>query len=136
MGHRAQIVSSWLNALDDLATRCEASPAHDQQACWNAFAGLILSAPLDLGGYGIDARSIGSMATMVELGALESACLAALGPQVGYIASRGPGGTCLATVVLPGGSDEMTGTGSSLALALMGSTLVAIADACRDARLG
>lgn len=51
--------------------------------------------------------------------AYESAALALLGPEWGYMMSRGSGGVCLATVIAPGGDEDTTAQGATPALALM-----------------
>lgn len=58
----------------------------------------------------------------------ESAALALLGSEWGYMLSRGPAGACLATIMAPGGGEDTTVQGATPALALMAAlaaTLVA-----------
>lgn len=56
---------------------------------------------------------------MLACGAAESAVLAILGEDVNCMVSRGSAGTCLATLVLPDGSEEVICEGATLALALL-----------------
>ncbi|WP_395329002.1 hypothetical protein WBP06_14210 [Novosphingobium sp. BL-8H] len=56
---------------------------------------------------------------MLACGAAESAVLTILGPDVNCMVSRGSAGTCLATLVLPDGSEEVICEGATLALALL-----------------
>ena len=63
---------------------------------------------------------------MLESGAYESAVLALIGPETAFMLSRGGSGSCLATVVLPDGSEEMIAEGSTLALALLAGHVSAL----------
>lgn len=56
---------------------------------------------------------------MLACGAAESAVLAILHPDMSFMLSRGAGGSCLATVVVEDGSEEMISEGSTIALALL-----------------
>lgn len=67
-----------------------------------------------------------AIAAMLQAGAAESAVMALLAPEVGYILSRGGNGVCLASLVLPDGSEEVTAEGSTLALALLAGLVSAV----------
>ncbi|MDG2005160.1 MAG: hypothetical protein P8J20_17695 [Novosphingobium sp.] len=56
---------------------------------------------------------------MLGLGAYESAVLALVGGDTAFMISRGANGNCLASAVLPDGSEELVAEGSTLALALL-----------------
>ncbi len=58
---------------------------------------------------------------MIAAGAFESAALAVIGGEATWIVSKGGEGRCLASVVLPGMSEEVTSEGASPALALLGA---------------
>ncbi|MDF2639244.1 MAG: hypothetical protein K0R64_2228 [Novosphingobium lindaniclasticum] len=64
----------------------------------------------DLNSSGIEA--------MLACGAAESAVLALIGPDDTFMLSRGVNGTCLATLVMPDGSEEMI-EAATLSLALL-----------------
>ena len=68
--------------------------------------------------------------SLLLVGAAESAALALVGRGVGYMLSRGTNGSHLATVVLPGQTQEYTATGGTVALALLAAqTAALLADA-------
>lgn len=66
-------------------------------------------------------RSPDLVKVMIAAGAFESAALAVIGDQATWIISRGGEGRCLASVLLPGMAEEVTGEGVSPALALLGA---------------
>ncbi|HKT84593.1 MAG TPA: hypothetical protein VJQ77_00755 [Novosphingobium sp.] len=57
--------------------------------------------------------------TMLSCGAAESAVLTILDPDMAFMLSRGVGGSCLATVVVEDGSEEIISEGATVALALL-----------------
>jgi hypothetical protein len=76
---------------------------------------------------------------MLAADAAESAALALTGGETGFMLSRGAGGTCLATIALPGGEEDVTAEGATVALALLAarlSALLAEATGRRDAQGG
>lgn len=56
---------------------------------------------------------------MLASGAPVSAVLAMIGGETHFLLSRGAGGACLATMVLPDGSEEVICEGATLSLALL-----------------
>ncbi len=60
-------------------------------------------------------------------GVCDSAALALLGSGCGYMISRGAAGEHIATVLLSGQAEEQTGSGDSLALALVAAIATALA---------
>ena len=56
---------------------------------------------------------------MLACGATESAVLALIGPNDTFMLSRGLNGTCLATLVMADGSEEMICEAATLSLALL-----------------
>lgn len=60
---------------------------------------------------------------MLALGAYESAVFFLIGSDTAFMLSRGANGNCLASAVLPDGSEEVTAEGSTLALALLAAFL-------------
>ena len=67
------------------------------------------------------ARAREMIEVMIAAGAYESAALSVIGDQATWIVSKGGEGRCLASVVLPGMSEEATSEGASPALALLGA---------------
>jgi len=56
---------------------------------------------------------------MLGCGAGESAVLELIGPHAPFLVSRGGSGTCLATLILPDGTEEVMAEGATLALSLL-----------------
>lgn len=67
-----------------------------------------------------------ALEAMLSCGAFESAVLAIMGGESAFMLSRGGSGSCLASVVLPDGSEETIAEGSTLALALLAAHLSAL----------
>ena len=59
-------------------------------------------------------------------GAGASAVLAFVGPDCGYLISRGAAGQHLVSIILPGAAEETSASGDSLALALIGAIALAL----------
>ena len=56
----------------------------------------------------------------------DSAAMALLGRDTGFILSRGGNGVCLATIATGGGSEDVTAEGATTALALLAAQVAAI----------
>ena len=118
--------------LRDLLHDCVASAACEEAdriaeaarlLCGAWRAGHVLPAP-DAGAE--------TIAALAKQGAGESAVLRLIGGEASFMLSRGGNGSCLATVVLPDGSEEMIAQGATLALALLAAHLSSLlADAER-----
>ena len=67
-----------------------------------------------------------ALEAMVAAGAYETAALALLGSETGFMLSRGVKGSSLATVVLSGRDEEMTVEGTTAALALLAALAMAL----------
>jgi len=103
--------------LRDLLHDCVASAAAEQADR--------LAEACELLACGHDAARID---VMLRAGAYESAALAVIGEGAGYMLSRGPSGSALASVILPGSEDEATAEASTPALALIAAHVAAILD--------
>lgn len=79
-------------------------------------AGLLLRGAALIGGACPD---LGALEMMLSCGAAESAVLTILDPGMAFMLSRGAGGSCLATVVVEDGSEEIISEGATVALALL-----------------
>lgn len=64
---------------------------------------------------------------MIRIGAFESAAITLLGPETGYLLSRGPNGIHLASVFLPGRDEEVTVEAPTAALALVAALALSLA---------
>jgi hypothetical protein len=58
---------------------------------------------------------------MIAAQAFESAALAVIGPQAAWMVSKGSENGCLASILLPGMTEEVTRKGATPALALIGA---------------
>ncbi|QDK34632.1 hypothetical protein [Sphingomonas sp. IC081] len=105
----------WTARLRDFLHDCAGSaPAEEHDRIREAV--LLLHDPDGLVGHAFEPAAI---AAMLACGAGESAVLAILGPDLNCMISRGSAGSCLATLVLADGSEEVICEGSTLALALL-----------------
>lgn len=66
-------------------------------------------------------RSLDMVEVMIAAGAFESAALVVIGDDANWMVSKGGEGRCLASLILPGMSEEVTSEGASPALALLGA---------------
>jgi hypothetical protein len=66
-------------------------------------------------------RKYDMIKVMIAAGAFESAALTVIGSEATWLVSKGGDGTCLASVLLPGMTEEVTCQGASPALALLGA---------------
>lgn len=105
----------WTARLRDFLHDCAGSaPVEEHDRIREAV--LLLHAPDGDAGSTFDPATIEAM---LACGASESAVLVILGSDVNCMVSRGSAGTCLATLVLPDGSEEVICEGATLALALL-----------------
>lgn len=89
----------------------------------------VREAVLELGGSGVEATGpidVAAIHTMLDCGAVTSAVLEIMGPDVCFMLSRGSQNTCLASVVQRDGSDEALAEGATLALALLTAHVSAV----------
>lgn len=116
----------WKARASDLAALCAASaPCEEAERLDEAMA--LLAQPRLPEGLAVAhaAGEPGLAATIAAGGAL-SAAVALLGERAGYLISRGPGGVCMATVVLDGSGREESAEGTTPALAVLGAHLGAL----------
>ena len=66
-------------------------------------------------------RSLDMVEVMIAAGAFETAALAVIGDHATWMLSKGGEGRCLASLILPGMSEEVTSEGATPALALLGA---------------
>jgi hypothetical protein len=109
----------WKWQLDELLCNCAAASGRDSaELLREAFA--LLSAPPSsiqpLIGRLPDSRHFEAL---LALGAFESAALALLGDAVGYMLSSSANGASLASIILPGMTQDISAEGANGALALL-----------------
>lgn len=105
----------WIARLRDFLHDCAGSAAAEEHDRIRE-AILLLHDADGQNGWSFDPATIEAM---LACGAGESAVLAVLGPDINCMVSRGNGGSCLATLVLPDGSEEVISEGATIALALL-----------------
>jgi hypothetical protein len=124
----------WRARLSDLLHDCAASAPAEQVDRIREAQHLLLNGPAGA------VRSPGAISdrrtveTLLAAGAHESAVMMLIGADTAFMLSRGANGTCLASAVLPDGSEEVVAEGSTLALALLAaylSSLIADGDPVR-----
>jgi len=114
---------TWKADLRDLLHDCvDSAPAEQADRIREAQSLLRQGAEL----MGLPSRGLPDIKVteaMLSLEAHESAVLAIMGGESAFMLSRGPNGNCLASVVLPDGSEEMVAQASTVALALLAAYL-------------
>lgn len=123
----------WTARLRDFVMECVDSPACDEAARIREAALLLQGgAAAGVGITGIDPVTVEAM---LACGAAESAVLSMLSPDAVFMLSRGQGNSCLATVIVGEGGDEVISEGTTLALSLLaayGAALLSGLDARND----
>ena len=126
----SQAHAVWHGRMEDFLYDCAASAAIEEADRIREACRLLAQPPAAIAPQGeqLVARPVpaDAIAAMLEAGAAESAVMALLAPEVGYMLSRGGNGVCLASVVLPDGTEEVTAEGSTLALALLAGLVSAV----------
>ena len=117
--------ADWHAELRSFVVVCDASRAEDQadriREAWELCCGLAdsVASPIRL-------PSADRLEALLAVGAFENAVLALLGPQTGYLLSRGGGGLALASVILPDSDNDQTASGETPALALLSALALAL----------
>jgi len=119
---------AWRQRLADLALACAGSYAADEGACLREMAALLTSAP-EGHARGLARPDPAALEALIAAGAGASAALAMLdGGEAGYLLSSGGNGQHMASVILLGNAEELTASGDTAALALVGALAMALAD--------
>lgn len=113
----------------ELALACAGSFAGDEAARIRDLCGLLSVVPDLARMAGFPPPDFARVETLISAGAPESAVLALFGGEAGYLLSRGGSGQHLASVALPGATDDVTASGDTLALALIGALALALSEA-------
>ena len=116
----------WAQRLGEIALEASAAFACDEVMHLRALHALINADSLGCTMAGLTVCDSAVIEGLVMAGACDSAALALLGSSCGYMISRGSAGEFMATVVLPGCAAEQTGSGDSLALALVSAIALAL----------
>ncbi len=118
-----------LRALCDGAAEAEPGEADD---CLREAYALLAVAPRGLGSWLPVLPHQRAFDALLAAGGGESAALALLPDEAGYLLSRGASGANLASVVLPGRIEDISSQGASAALALVSARAGALSSAGGD----
>lgn len=113
--------------LVDIALACCAATVEQERSLLVRTHTAIAGLPCELlGGFLSGFPNSEEFTGLIRAGAHESAALRLLGWNLGYMVSRSPDGTCLATVCAPG-VDELAISAETLTLGLVAGLLTAVA---------
>ncbi|MFC3175341.1 hypothetical protein ACFOD9_13860 [Novosphingobium bradum] len=119
----------WRRRLGELALACAGSFAAEEAQRLHELRRLLAEAPVPALLRGLAVPSEERLDQLIAADAAQSAALAMLGPDCGYLLSRGAGGQHLASVILPGATEEASASGDSFALALVSALGLALIEA-------
>ena len=122
-------VAGWRRQLGELALACAGSFPSEEAQRLRDMHRLLAKAPTSAVLRGAVVPDAERLEQLIAAEASSAAALALLGSQCGYLLSRGAGGQHLASVVLPGAVEEISASGDTLTLALVGALALALADA-------
>ncbi|WP_156843230.1 hypothetical protein [Novosphingobium aquimarinum] len=115
----------WTARLENFLNDCMNSREEEQNARIADAANLFLSIPL-VQSQSADAAKTGSVRALIAAGAALDAALAIIGTDAVFMLSRGGDGTCLATMILSDGTEEVMGEAGTPALALLAAYTAAV----------
>ncbi len=122
---------SWVLSMSEMALACSGAFACEEARHLRACHALLQSAPASVLPWVDALPKLDRIEALLQAGAAESAALALLGDRCGYMLSRGPMGEALATIVLPGSTNECTANGDTLALAIAAALAQALSETCQ-----
>ena len=117
---------AWHAQAWEFLCRCVASSSVELGGCIREANHLFRIGPE---AFGVSLSSLGeekAVAALLDAGASESATFALLGRETAFMVSRAVSGSYLATVVLPGRTEEFTARGRTLELALLAAKTAAL----------
>jgi len=126
--------SHWRRQLAELALACAGSCQAEEMQRVGDLWRLMVRAPDRAAIRGLQLPDAARLKLLMETGAGETAALALIGADCGYLLSRGGTGQFLASIALPGAADETSASGDSLALAVVGAVALALVEADEPAR--
>lgn len=137
-------VADWEARLEEFLNDCVGSMVTDQAARLRDAETLFVSDARPRSELDASARRE-TVRGLIEADAAVDAALAIIGEETAFMLSRGGSGTCLATMILPEGSEEVMGEAATPALALLAAYAAALisragldtaAESARTARAG
>ena len=115
--------SLWRERVSELCAACVDALGPEAPARLREGLALLSLAP-EAASQGADGLpKVAGFEAMLACGALESAAMALLPKGASYLLSRGEDDTCLASVILPLSTEEVTAEGANPALALLAALL-------------
>lgn len=117
---------TWRLEMLSFFCRCTESKPSEQSKRIREACDLFRQVPEDLGVALLAPAEEERVEFLTLSGAAESAVLALVGPDAGFMLSRGTNGSHLATVVLPEQTQDYSATGSTVALALLAALTAAV----------
>ena len=121
-----QGLALWQARMEDFLYDCAASAPSEEADRVRDAVDLFARPHSESSGLFVPAPDAAAIEAMLACGANESAVLALMSPDAGFLLSRGGNGICLASIVLPDGSEEVTAEGSTMALALLAALVSAV----------
>lgn len=139
----ASALATWRQSLGDLALACAGSFAADEAPRLRELAVLLADAP-EGQATALPRPDLARLEALLALGASTSAMLELIGSEAGMGSGRGAGnagyllscggrGQHLASVILPGNAEDITASGDTAALALVGALALALAELAENA---
>lgn len=125
--------AEWRSRLGEVALACAGAFPGEEPARIREMTELLQRAPCAAALTGLSVPDPARIEQLIAASAGETAVLAMFGAEAGYLLSRGGGGQHLASVVLPGESEEVNAGGDSLVLALIGALALALAESSAGA---
>lgn len=120
--------AEWRVRLGEVALACAGSFPGEETLRIREIIDLMQRAPCRSLLAGLAVPEAERVEQLIEARAAECVMLALFGGEAGYLLSRGGGGQHLASVILPGASEEVNAGGDSLVLALVGALALALAE--------
>jgi hypothetical protein len=118
----------WRMRLEELGLACRISEAAGQSDGVREAFDLLMLAPPGHYLHLLPQLAEAKLEAMLAAGAYESAALALLPKNAGYMLSQGPNGEHIASVFLPASEQEMTAGGATAALALVAALMAELAE--------
>ena len=118
----------WVHRLSEFALACSGSTVLDEASRLREVYALLSDAPSPALLAGVALPEHSYFETLLRVGAYTSAAFALLGDDSAMMMSRSSDGNHLASVILPGRSEEMTAGGESAALALAAALVLSLCD--------
>ncbi|MET1756778.1 hypothetical protein ABVV53_15135 [Novosphingobium sp. RD2P27] len=119
----------WITALYELTKYCAESEANETDCYIRRMNELLTTAPNKDLLKGLRAIDPPRLELLLAIGAHETAAMAMLIDDAGYMLSRSYDGQSLATVALPGLNDEKSAAGATPALALVAAVALSLSSA-------